>query len=538
MVLAAIRVGGFNAVASITTAHAFLGKHQDKIVGVLSCFDRLIFRGHLSLSYPAGLEGFLHKEDVLFKDFKHYAPRIAERVKEHVKCLVEQAGAPFRHLPRKERMEDEARQRVQEQGIRAGIVCGFSQLETCRTYRLAYGEGRPRLKKDYRRCTVLYVFVVHPLLGLIHVKLETWFPLTMQVYVNGHDFVARKLEALGVGYVLADNVFVAIDDFQAAQACADRLPKQRWLALLGRLARQFNPLLAKELQGQDYYWVTDQSEYATDVVFRDAKVLAALYPRLVEHARACLSAADVLKFLGRKLQGTFQGEVRTHVGVVPYHEGGKRFEGVRVKHTMKSNILKMYNKSAGIVRLETVINDPTEFRVRREQKGPGGARQLAWQPLRKGVCWLWRYAEVSRLANSRYLEALAVLDDDGAVRAQLDRVTRPAKLHGKAKRALQPLSPADQALFLAVLRGEHRLHGFTNGDLAQQLYRAPSNDPAERRRRCGRISRLIQLLRAHGLVAKIPRARRYRLTPLGENLMAAAIYVRHHYLPKELRQVS
>src|SRR6516165_1621097 len=116
MVLAAIRVGGFNAVASITTAHAFLGKHQDKILGVLSCFDRLIFRGHLSLSYPRGLEGFLHRQDVLFKDFKHYAPRIAERIKEHVRGLVEKAGAPFRHLPKKERMEEEARRRVGEQG--------------------------------------------------------------------------------------------------------------------------------------------------------------------------------------------------------------------------------------------------------------------------------------------------------------------------------------------------------------------------------------------------------------------------------------
>jgi hypothetical protein len=161
---------------------------------------------------------------------------------------------------------------------------------------------------------------------------------------------------------------------------------------------------------------------------------------------------------------------------------------------------------------------------------------LTWQPLRKGVAWLWRYAEVSRLANARYLEALAVVDDDGLVRAQLDRLTRPAKLHGQTKRALEPMSPADQALFRAVLRGEHRLGGFGNRDLARQLYRRPSSDPAERRRRCGRVTRLIQLLRAHGLVAKIPHARRYRITAAGEAFLSASIYVRHHYLPKELRE--
>jgi len=525
---------GANAVSAITPESAFLGKHQDAIAGVLSCFDRLIFRGHLPLSYPRGLEGFLHRQGVLLKDFKHYAPKIAERVKAHVKEQVERAGAPFRHLPRKVRMEEEARQPAEKLHIRAGIVCGFAQLETCRTYRLAYGEGRPRLKKDFRRCTVLYVFLMHPLLGLIHVKLETWFPLTMQVYANGHDFVAKKLDVLGVPYSLADNAFVAIKDFKAAQACADRLPKQNWPKLLGALARQFNPLLAQELKGQDYYWVTDQSEYATDVLFKEGKVLAALYPRLVEHALACFSAEDVLKFLGRKLRGNFAGEVRTHVGRVRAHDG-KRFEGVRVKHAMKSNLLKMYNKTAWVLRIETVLNDPTEFRVRRWQKS---RRALTWQPLRKGVAWLWRYAEVSRSANGRYLAALAAVDNDRATREQIDRLTKPAPFRGAAKRALQPLSPADQELFKAVLRGEHRLHGFRNRDLAQALYPRKASDRAERRRRCGRVTRLIQLLRAHHLVAKIAGSRRYRVTPLGERLMMTAIYVRHHYLPKELHETA
>ncbi len=521
-------------MSSITHESPFLDKHGSAIAGVLRCFDRLIFRGHLPLSYPRGLEGFLHQQDVLFKDFKNYAPRIAERVKAHVKERVEKAGAPFRHLPRKIRMEEEARQLVEKKAIRTGIVCGFSQLETCRTYRLAYGEGAPHLKKDFRRCTVLYVFMMHPLLGLIHVKLETWFPLTMQVYANGHDFVAKKLEALGIGYGVQENAFIQIDNFEAAQACADRLPKQNWRKLLGDLARQFNPLLGQELKGQEYYWVTDQAEYATDVVFKDAKALAALYPRLVEHAVACFSAEDVLKFLGRKLNGHFAGEVRTHAARVQAHDG-KRFEGVRVKHSMKSNLLKMYNKGARLLRIETVLNDPKEFRVRRWHKGRRG---LAWQPLRKGVAWLWRYAEVSRSANGHYLAALAVVDDDSATRQEIDRLTKPAFFKGTAKRALQPLSPADQALFRAVLRGEHRVQGFRNRDVANALYAHKAVDAVERRRRCGRVTRLIQLLRAHHFVTKIPRSRRYRVTPLGERLMMAAIYVRHHYFPKELRDAA
>ena len=513
-------------MATIGNDHRFVVKHQERVAGVLSCFDRVIFRGYLPLSYPQGLEGFLYQQKVLLKDFKDYAPQVAERVKEHVKGLVEAAGAPYRHLPTKEPMEEQARQLAKDKGIREGIVCGYSQLETCRSFRFEY-KGRPRLRGDFRRCLVLYVFLMHAVLGLIHVKIHTWLPLTMQVYVNGHDFVARKLDALGVTYAMHDNAFTRLDNFAAAQGCADRFVKLNWPKLLGELARQFNPLLGKELQGKEYYWVMDQAEYATDVVFEKVALLASLYPRLVEHARVCLSAEDILRFLGRKLDGNFKGEVQTHVG--------RRLEGVRVKHSMKSNKLKMYDKGGLVLRIETTINDPTEFRVRRRHKG---SRELRWQPLRKGVAWLWRFAEVSRSANSRYLDALAVVDDDGVARRLLDRATKPAKLNGRRRRDLQPLSPADQALFLAVLRGEHGLHGFRNRDLAARLYAKGTKDAGERRRRCGRVTRLIQVLRAHGLVAKIPRTRRYRVTAQGEALMSAAIYVRYKYLPKELREAA
>ena len=514
-------------MAAITPAHPFLVKHADKIHGVLSCFDRVIFRGYLPLSYPKGMSGFLYQQQVQLKDFKDYAPQIAERVKEHVKGLVEKAGAPYRHLPRKEPMEAQARLLAKQKDIREGIVCGYSQLETCRSFRFEHSGGLPRLRLDYRRCLVLYVFLMHAVLGLIHVKIHTWFPLTLQVYVNGHDFLARKLDGLGVPYTMHDNAFTGIADLKAAQACADRFAKQNWPKLLGQLARQFNPLLGKELREQDYYWVMDQAEYATDVLFADRPALAEFYPRLVEHARACLSAEDVLKFLGRKLDGNFRGEVQTHVG--------RRVEGVRVKHAMKSNKLKMYDKAGLVLRIETVINAPTEFRVRRWHEA---SRQMQWQPLLKGVAWLWRYADVSRAANGRYLEALAVVDDDSAARRLLDRVTKPAKLNGRSKRALQPLSPGEQQLFVAVLRGEHRLQGFRNKDLARRLYAHGTKDPAERRRRCARVTRLIQLLRAHGLVAKIPRTRRYRVTAQGELLMSAAIKVKEIELPKEISDAA
>jgi hypothetical protein len=515
-------------VSSITTDHPFCAKHQDAVSGVISCFDRVIFRGYTPLSYPKGIEGFFWQQKVPLKNFKDYAPRIAERIKGHVKSVVLKSGAPFRHLTRKEPMEEQARRLAQEKGIQEGIVCGYSQMETCRTYRFWYDKaaGRPRLLKDFRNCSVFYVFLMHAVLGLIHVKIETWFPLTMQVYVNGHDFLAKKLDQAGIKYTLHDNAFTMIDNFKAAQALADRFAKQNWPKLLGELAQRFNPLVGKELRKQDYYWVTDQAEFATDVVFKDKSRLTSLYPRLIEHVRTCFTAEDVLKFLGRKLNANFRGEVQTWIK--------RRVEGVRVVHKMKKNKLKMYDKAGNVLRVETTINDATEFRVRRPK--PDG--RMEWQRLPKGVAWLWRYAEVCQGSNGRYLEALAVVTDDREARKLIDRATKPADLNGRRKRALQALSPDDQKLFLAVMRGEHRLRGFRNSDLEQRLYATTPNDKAEARRRCGRVTRLIQVLRAHGLVAKIPHTRRYRITANGETLMSAAIKIKHLDFPREMSNAA
>ena len=120
----------------------------------------------------------------------------------------------------------------------------------------------------------------------------------------------------------------------------------------------------------------------------------------------------------------------------------------------------------------------------------------------------------------------------------LERATKPAKLGGRRKRALQPLSVSDQALFLAAMRGEHRLRGFRNCDLRRRLYPNDANDPAERRRRCARVTRLIQLLRAHGLAAKLPHTRRYRVTTAGERLMGAATQVKERHFPQQISQAA
>jgi len=99
-------------------------------------------------------------------------------------------------------------------------------------------------------------------------------------------------------------------------------------------------LKAPLLRDGRYYWTTTQAEYFTDLLFTGRDKLAALYPRLLDHATVNFGAADILTFLGRKLCPQFLGEVITDCKK-------QLLPGARIKHRMKNNWLKMRTSSAG-----------------------------------------------------------------------------------------------------------------------------------------------------------------------------------------------
>jgi hypothetical protein len=504
---------------------SFVHQHADKITGILGCFDRLILKGYLPLGYPSGMEGFLYQQNVLIKDFPKLAKEQSSLLKEHARQLAARAGRPVLPVAYKVRKEDEARKLAQKDGITEGLVCIFTTQEACASFKIAYGVGRPRLVRSRPRCAVLYFYFLDREFGLLHIRVPTWFPFTLQVYVNGHEWLARQLAGHGIGCTPCDNAFLAIDDFAQAQQLADQLCRYKWRRFLDALAKRVNPLLTGLLKGCAYYWVVDQAEYATDVLFKDRAHLQPLYRRLLEHATLAFSAEDILSFLGKKLHANLTADVDT--------DCKKRPQGFRVKHRHGGNWLKMYDKFGQVLRIEMVINQPRCFNICRWGTRQG-QRVRAWFPLTKSVAFLGRFAEVSRQATHRYLDALAVVEDPRVSAQVLDRACTPVPFKGRRRRALNPLSPQEQQLFLAVLRGEHIQRGFYARDIAGPLGLGRTRDPQERRRRSGRVGRLLQLLRAHGLIHKLPHTRRYRVSEKGFVLMSAAIHLRFRAFPKDM----
>jgi hypothetical protein len=503
----------------------FITKHRDKIVGTISCFDRILFKGHLPLGWPGAMEGFLARKGRLIKDFGRFVNRHSERIKQHARAMAQRWGRPYIHLSGPIRKEDRVQAIRRRDKITDGLVCILAAVEACQSFKLAYGKGKPHLVSARRKCLCLYFYFVDREFGLMHIRITSWFPFMVQVCINGHDWLARKMDRHHIGYRQVDNAFLAIDDPARAQRLADRFVHKNWPRVLSAFARRVNPLMNNLLSGLDYYWVTQQAEYATDVMFRSPVALSGLYDPLLKHATARFGAEDVMTFLGRKLTGNFAGDVGTNYKT--------RWPGVRVRHRMKENGIKMYNKQGSVLRIETTINRPHEFKVRRRGTRQG-RKVMDWFPMPKGVAYLFRYQEVSRAANHRYLNALAVVEDPAPAHQQMHALARPVRHHDRPHRGFNPADREDVRLFAVVMRGEHLLHGFANRDIRSRLFSAV-NDPIQSRRQAGRVSRLLKRLHVHALIARIQRTRRWRVTRKGHALMTTILILHHERYPTTLK---
>ena len=517
---------------------SFLERHASDIFGVLRGFDRIRLRGTFrQLATVSGMTTMLNFSRVLFKDFGAFAERSTQRFCEGVEEVAARAGRPIRYLARpeinKEQLVDEIK-KTEDVGP-GSVVTVLSAVEVCNSFDIHRNRAEKilELRPARRKCLHYYVYLEDPTFGRTHVRLQTWFPWNIHVVINGREWLARQMDAHGLGYARRDNCFAWVEDFQRAQKLLDRQVRVDWVRQLNRLLNRANPRLRRLLLPWELepYWSAEQSEWATDIAFRSGRALTQLYPQLVHHALRTFGSRDVMRFLGRKLCGktvvpaNFYGEVVSDVAARP--------EGMRVKHRLNGNALKMYDKQGSVLRVETTINDARDLKCYRAAEGnPRGPR--TYRKLRKGVADMARRAELCDAANHRYLEALSATGTDRLLKDLVATLCRPAQYGGRRHRALNPLCEEDARLLATVTRGEFLIKGFRNADVRALLCGPDPKDAAERRRRAARVSRLLGLLRAHGLIKKIPHTHRYLLTAQGRRTIPVILAARAASIDKLL----
>ena len=292
----------------------FVKRHEKDIIGLLHGFDRMRFRGTLrSISYADGFDRFLGAVGVRYKDFGSYVQGLSERLKDHARQVAARAGRPLEYLASSRQEKEAVAKAIAERdGITEGLVCVLSCVEPCMSFCIRRdGSGGVRFCSEQRKCLHLYYYYLDREFGLMHVRLSTWVPFAIQVCLNGREYLSRRMTKAGIGFEQRDNCFVRIDQLAQAQRMMRDLEERKWERLLKSLAARVNPLIGRRggLDLHPYYWSIRESEYATDVMFKDATALHRVYGALSRHAIEQFGSKDVLRFLGRRTNRRFNGQV-------------------------------------------------------------------------------------------------------------------------------------------------------------------------------------------------------------------------------------
>lgn len=470
-----------------------------------------------------GMEVYLLKNRILFKDYAQHVKQVSERLKDaSLKPFREQElPVVFLRSPSVDK-EALARKLAAENKIGSGLVCAFSTLEPSPTFE---HRGTHIIRRE-RPCHALYHYQIHPEVGWSYARVQTWFPFNIQIGMNGREWLARQMDKVGLKYRQHGNCFVWIEDYQHAQQLIEQQLKTNWTELLGSLAHQLNPIREQIFHQYpvEYYWTCFQSEWATDVVFREAEYLKRLMSILVAHGMLSFSSADVLRYFGQRINQS--GAIPARFNWKTQTDFKEYREGERVKYKLAGNSAKFYDKAysewGNVLRAaETTINNVSPFQEYRAKEG-GSPKELQWRSLRKGIAGLHRRAEISQKINERMLQALASVDDSRRVEELTREIQKPTRWKERRVRALHPWGE-DKDLLAAINKGEFLLNGFRNRDLQTFLYSTEPQSPEEARRRSAAVSRKLRLLRAHGLIQKVPHSHRYQVQKQARAILVAVL---------------
>jgi len=494
---------------------AFWQRFALLVSGVLHGFDRLVFKGKLRQLYsPDGMHKLLALNRVQRCDFKAFAAETTAKVLQA--SLVSRAKEleRFRFLNSSTvSKEDTARDIAVHHHVQEGLVCVLQCVEPCWTFdRGKDDEGFWEVRGERGKCSHLYHYYIHPRFGWMYVRLQTWFPFEIQVGLNGREWLARQMDQEKLEYERSDNKFLRVGDWRRAQQLLDEQLQTDWVRELNALQKQVHPLHPRLLGPMrvPYNWTVFQSEWAADVAFHSEGALQPHFDRWLRQAFLSYGAIDVLRFLGRSQRITKSGP--SHVETSLYD----RFDGKRIKHWLHENSLKLYSHY-NVLRSEMTINNAARIPVfRRSENDPKWPPM--WRYLRRNVADLSQRAEVGQKTTERYLEALAGLAETRSVAELAEPLTRRApEPAGKAvgstrrMRGLNPLAAEDAALLAAISDPQWMIRGLRNRDLAAVLYKDEAKDATERRRRSAHVTHLLRLLRAHGLLEKVPQTHRYQV---------------------------
>ena len=309
---------------------------------------------------------------------------------------------------------------------------------------------------------------------------------------------------------MMDNAFIAIEDFEKAQAIADAFSPDTLHTALDDFARTYCPIIDRF--HLTYHWSIMQVEHATDIVFSRQDYLQGMYDTIVRTTVHTVKPETIATFLGKKLHGNYQDDMGNKFNT--------RIEGTCIRHTMEPSSVKLYDKFGIILRIETTTNNVSFFEHYRKVEHRDGTSEMKVAHVKKSIYSLIPLQKIFSLVNHRYMEFISTLDDNRVGTLNLNKlvlvktgITKNVTENNHTYKGFNFFSDDDQHVFLSIIRVEYNIRGFQNKDFRRGFAQKSTSQ----------MCRILKRLRVHGLIKKIAHSHKYHLTALGRLVVALGL---------------
>ncbi len=480
-----------------------------------TAWDRIVLSGYIErLQRPENISYFFREvvgvpsvtPEVLLSRTAPYRAWVQRYAAEH--------AIPLLPAPAGQRKEDVVAPYYHRFSAPAGVVVILSSTETGRSFvsytpRYAPSGGDPTyrlLHAARKRFLHYYFYLLDPVLGPMSLRVGTFLPFTLAVFLNGHAFLAQELTRLGIGFRQDDNAFLAVDDLTALEEAAQRLTshvlEQRCRFWVRQLAPRFTAA-ERAAAGLHYRYSVAQIELATDVIFHRSAPLKALFQRATELGILLGGADRTTHLFGRRITARYGGKLQT---VLDRRNAGQPI----LRSYYGSSFVKQYEKGDRLLRTETCLNDTHDV---------GVGRHLANLPVLR---------EKMLATNQRYLEAQAELLASTVDGGALARLAQPVHLGARRVPGLKLEDDRVIRLLEGLLHPGTFVADWTSREVHARLLQR--HRLAEGDYRLSQLRYDLGKLRAHGLVERLGPSRRYRLTVPGLRLGVLLVKLRTRLL--------
>ena len=476
-----------HSVAEILTEHVTLE---------VESIDRMYLNLYVPrLQYEGGVVGFFrHHRGQPFASSALMAPMSTAFVAA-IENFVELNGIPLIRFEKGHRKDDVAPQHFARFAGDEGVVfVGQAQektavLRTTKRRNPITGQSYPWLVRSTAMVNHYYFYIWDRDFGPLFLKFGSYFPYPGKGCLNGHEYAKQQLTKRGIPYEALDNGIRSCADPKRLQAICDGLGAaqieagvRKWL---GRVPQPFRR--ADRDAGYRYALSILQAEFSLTQGL-DHPLTGRLFFEQVIRENLDLGRRDQVQLIferrvGKRTPGRFRTRVVT-TGVVPTLHVDDKHSGI-----------KQYHKDGRGLRTETTLNNPRDFGIGKRLDNLAALRQVGFQ------------------ANRRLLDVERISHDCHMGEAAWRRVTAPVQVNGQRAAALHFDDPRAHALLGVLVVFSLLPQGFANKDLRQRWAHLLGVDPSTITP--GSMSYHLRRLRLHGLIERIPKSHRYRVTAAG-----------------------